>query len=642
MPDDPTPIPTELTPPPSPRTAPLTVAAPGDPPAGQTRTGVVFVHGIGTQVARETLFDWARPIIDVLGEWRREYDETNSAATIGENPVGSASVSDASNPWIEVDVPAFAGRDRAQWLFTEAYWAGDVRPPSFTDSARYLLRRIPGIAFGIAEGYGPREDRRNERLAGLLAENRDSTDPVVQSRISELELSMSRRWRITDALDHVWQFRIVRVLLGGVGTVVALTALAIYSTLHAIPIDAVRRKVDIALADTFIVEWFGDLPVILDDQAQSAAIRTRLVERVRWLRANQCTDVVLVAHSGGTLVSFATLLRYDRSAFDVAKLVTLGEAIKLGWHLEEEAHDWVPGNSVRGDVTINHPDLRWVDVWASYDPAPSGELAEVDGCPMIAVEKFTDRPDYKGIHIESRPVTNFMHLGLDHGGYWANDEGFLIPLIRHLDDPTGDGSASRFYRNQLDRTIRTERRRRRVAILLAWRWTAFAAAVGAVLAAVVRSNLADAGHAVGGVWALIPAHELLSGPIDGIGGALAVILRAVGWAAVDDWLRAAGPVVLGALIPLLAVFVIYRRGVGSWMAHDALERIAIRRERFKAAGRRTARSEAVLLVGGLVAIVIAGLVLPIGILVVWLVVVAILAAVARRVGPDADHPARVG
>ena len=148
------------------------------------------------------------------------------------------------------------------------------------------------------------------------------------------------------------------------------------------------------------------------------------------------------------IVSFATLLRYDHDAFRVAKLVTLGEAIKLGWRLEDEARDWVPGNSVRGDLTVNHPDLKWVDIWASYDPAPSGELVEREGSPLIAVERFSDKPDDPRIHVESRPVTNFMHLGLDHGGYFANDEGFLIPLIRHIDDPSGDGSASRFYRNR--------------------------------------------------------------------------------------------------------------------------------------------------------------------------------------------------
>jgi hypothetical protein len=439
------------------------------------------------------------------------------------------------------------------------------------------------------------------------------------------------RWRITDALDGVWKQPVVRTILGTVGTAAALVILAIYSALHAIPIGAIRKRVEIAMADTFIVEWFGDLPVILDDQSQSAAIRTRLVERVKWLRDNKCQDVVLVAHSGGTIVSYATLLRYDRAAFNVTKLVTLGEAIKLGWQLEEESGDWVAGNSVRGDVKVNHPDLKWVDIWASYDPAPSGELVERDGCPLIAVERFSDKPEDPRIHVESRPVTNYMHLGLDHGGYWANDEGFLIPLIRHIDDPNGDGSASRFYRNQLDRTIRTERRRRRVALLLGWRWTALAFGIVAVIAAAVRTSLSDAGDAVAGVFGLLPGHELVSGTIDGIGNAIAVIFSSIGLTGIPEALARAGPVLLGALIPVVAVFLIYRRGVGSWMAHDALERAVIRRERFDPPGQRSARAEAVLLIGGLLAVVLASLVVRLELLVLWLALVGIGGLVVRRV-----------
>ena len=152
MTEMPAPLPTKVAPAPIPEPMLRTSPVPGASPDGVPRTGIVFVHGIGTQVARETLFDWARPVIDVLGEWRREYDEGHPDAPIGENPVGSASVSDPSNPWIEVDIPAFGDRDREQWLFTEAYWAGDVRPPSFTDAARYLLRQIPGIVRGITKG----------------------------------------------------------------------------------------------------------------------------------------------------------------------------------------------------------------------------------------------------------------------------------------------------------------------------------------------------------------------------------------------------------------------------------------------------------------------------------------------------------
>src|SRR5215210_4518140 len=147
-----------------PQAVPITSAVPGPKPEEQRRTGVVWVHGIGTQVARETLFDWTRPVIDVLAEWRRAYDRTSTLPPIGENPVRAASVSDEANPWIEVDIPEFAGRRPARWVFTEAYWAGDVRAPSFAAAASYLLSRLPGIIEGIAEGWGQREPRRMKRL----------------------------------------------------------------------------------------------------------------------------------------------------------------------------------------------------------------------------------------------------------------------------------------------------------------------------------------------------------------------------------------------------------------------------------------------------------------------------------------------
>ena len=626
---DPSPVPTELPAAPPPEAKPREFPVPSAAPRDMSRTGIVFVHGIGTQAARETLFDWARPVIEVLAEWRREYDEANPTATIGENPVSAASVSDPANPWIEVDVPAFADRVREQWLFTEAYWAADLRPLSFPSAARYLFKRLPGIVRGITNGYGRREDSRRDRITRLIAANENSADPEVQMRVSDLRRSLNDRWLIVDALDGVWQYRLVRWALAGVATAVALIVLGVYTALHAIPIDAVRKKVEIAMADTFIVEWFGDLPIILDDQSQSAAVRTRLVERVKWLHDNGCQKVVVVAHSGGTIVSYATLLRYDNTAFNVAKLVTLGEAIKLGWQLEKESRDWLPGNSVRGDVKANHPALRWVDVWASYDPAPSGPMAAIDGCPLVAVDRMSDMPNDPRIHVESRPVTNFMHLGLDHGGYWLNDEGFLIPLIRHIDDPTSDGTDSRFYRDALERTVRTERRRRRVAILLAWRWTALAAGLLAVAAAILRSDLKRTGDSVAGVFGLLPGHELVSGPIDGVGNAISVVFNAIGWTAVPEALAFTGPRLLGALVPILAIFVIYSRGIGSWTAHDEIERKKIRRETFDPPGERSARSECVLLVGGLAAVILASLVLPIVLVGVVLLAVAAVALITR-------------
>ena len=565
------------------------------------RTGIVWVHGIGTQKPGESLFDWTRPLLDVLAEWRREHDDANPGAELGENPVSAASVSDPDNRWIRVDIPAFGGRDRAEWLFTEAYWAGDVRAPSFAAASAYLLGRLSGIVQGIARGYGFRENARESRLARLATTFADHPD------IGELARASDPWWRITDLLDRFWQLGPVRLLLMLVALPLSISLLAIYAVLNMIPIDAVRKRVQIAAANVFIVEWFADLAVILDDLAQSATIRSRLLERVQWLKAQGCDDVVLLAHSGGTIVSFASLLRFSHHELPVSKLVTCGEAIKLAWRLEREVGDWRKGNSVRGDLAETQPNLRWVDIWASYDPAPGGPMEAIEGCPLAVVDKLSPAPRAGVVEVESRPVTNFMHLALDHGGYWENDEGFLIPVIRHIDDPRGNGDQSRFFRDELVRTLRTERRRRRVALLLAWRWTGFAAAIAAVAGLIFGgvTNAAATGDSIARTFSLVPGHELVSGTIDGIGKVVSVLLTAIGGEGLVTQATAAGPSILGGLFVIALVLVVYSRGVSSWTAHDAIERRAIRGERLHPAGTGTARGEAILVIGGLAAVVIA-------------------------------------
>ena len=130
-------------------------------------------------------------------------------------------MSDASNPWIEVDVPKFADREREQWLVHGGVLGGR--------RAAAVVRRsgalppapagIPGIASGIASGYGVREERRAERLKALIDQYQADPDPTVRSRVDQVRLSLSSRWRITDFLDSVWQQPVVRAFLAGMGTI---------------------------------------------------------------------------------------------------------------------------------------------------------------------------------------------------------------------------------------------------------------------------------------------------------------------------------------------------------------------------------------------------------------------------------------
>ena len=608
---------------------------------GSVRTiGVVFVHGIGTQPPRETLLNWANPIVEMLAEWRREYDELHPEEAIGEDPVEAAGIEAIGGTderaWVRIAIPhTDEDHPAATWLLTEAHWAGRLRAPAFGQALRYIQSHVGAIIRGITAGYGLREERRADRVRDIIEKQPKPWDARIAHQIGELQASDSSRWRWIDILDSIWQYPAVRSVLNAVATAVSVLALAAYAPLRAIPIRAIRERAELASLDAQLVSAFGDLPVLLDDPVQAAIVRERLAETIRWVRDRGCREVVLIAHSGGAIVSFSTLLDEAYQDLQVAKLITLGQGLVLGWRLEQTTGPFVAGNPIRGDLGATRPGLRWVDFWASYDPAPAGQLVVVDQCPLVAVETVEVDLPASPIQIESRPVTNFMHLGLDHDGYWKNDEGFLVPLIRHIDDAMGDGSGSRFYRSRLDRAVRIERRRRRVGLLLGWRWMAFAAGVAAVTFALVPAvtpgvSLGTAGDNVASIWSRVPAHELVTGPIDGFGSIVAVVLDSIGLAPVSDWLAWTGPRVLGALVPIVAVFLIYSRGVGSWRTADASERQQIRREGFGPSGRAWARSEAVLLIGGLLAVVVAALGPPVPAMIGWIVAVALVALVVRR------------
>ena len=54
----------------APSEAAAKVASPSLPPEVARRTGVLLVHGIGTQAPSETFLDWSTPIVELLTDWQ--------------------------------------------------------------------------------------------------------------------------------------------------------------------------------------------------------------------------------------------------------------------------------------------------------------------------------------------------------------------------------------------------------------------------------------------------------------------------------------------------------------------------------------------------------------------------------------------
>ena len=382
-------------------------------------------------------------------------------------------------------MPAHAGVPATTWVVTEAWWASDLRAPSLGRTIDYLRRRMGTVVAGIAAGYRDRSPRLHElaQATDVIGEGRPPLD-----------------WRLAERLDLVqsrtFGARPVGWLVGGAGAVV----LAGYDLLRRIPIPVVRDFAARKMIDSFLVDWFGDLPVLLDEPVQSANVRARLARSIQRLVDDGCDAIVIVAHSGGALVSFETLLDPAYRDLRVDKLVTLGQGLGLAWRLaadpgrardharvtDSSATSRGSGRACAGSMSGRHTTLRRpvrcrrvagsapdapnrsVAAPATATPVATGDTADVPWlmqAPVTLPGEPAPAPPPETILVESRPVTNEMNVLTDHGSYWTNPEGFLIPLVRHLDAALGDASASRFYRDRADRTRRIVWRRQRVSAL---------------------------------------------------------------------------------------------------------------------------------------------------------------------------------
>jgi hypothetical protein len=599
---------------------------PGElPPDIARRTGIVFVHGIGTQAPGETFLDWSGPIVELLSDWRAA---TATGPDRIDDPVWRAefSFNAASPPYLEIAVPAYGDIPATTWVLTEAWWASDLRAPSLGRTIDYLRRRMGTVVSGIAAGYRDRSPRLHElaQATDVIGEGQPPLD-----------------WRLAERLDLIQSLtfgaRPVGWLVGGAGAVI----LAGYDLLRRIPIPVIRDFAARRMIDSFLVDWFGDLPVLLDEPVQSANVRARLARSVQRLVDDGCEAIVIVAHSGGALVTFETLLDPAYEKLKVDKLVTLGQGLGLAWRLAADpgVAEITPGHRLVGNLARVRPGLRWVDVWASYDPAPAGPLPARGGIVADASERAaagtvtavatgdaTDVPwlmqapvtlpgepvpalPPATIMVESRPITNEMNVLTDHGTYWANPEGFLIPLVRHLDAARGDAGASRFYRDRADRTRRIVWRRQRVSTLAAWGWLCSVSAIATALMLILLEAIGDrrltrAGDLLVAVWDQVPGHQIVSGPVTAIGTVVGAMLDGLGLGGLAEALASLGPVVLGLALTAGLFYALAKIGLARWHDWDHRERRAMHPETPTLPDRSIAGAQAMLLTGGLVGLVL--------------------------------------
>jgi hypothetical protein len=528
----------------------LKLPIPGKPDEGTPHVGIVFVHGIGFQRPGETLLDWSGGIETALVGWRTRVSQGDISKAQRNWPRDLVESSDVDlsgtrRSYVTLRIPgvstiADAGPQR--WTFTEAFWAAKVESVSLRLVVDWTGRE--GVTWRVVEGVlkknAPKAFKPYVELAGKF-----------------------------------W----LGLFVSALTSAVLLGYIVLRSLLALIPIQAVQDFVTFGKGERFLVGWWGDARTLVRDPVQSGTVRKSLDDAIGYLRREHgCKRIVLLAHSGGTIVAYMTLSDPELSA-RADLLITHGQAISLGRRLEDLERDSDVSAQVQPSVTrimrVAKPeDLRvraWRDFYGTHDPAPISTPSDIQ--PANALGSATK-------------VVNLRSIREDHGGYWTNDEEFVLPIIKEI-ERVGGGKSSRFTRKGacFGDDIGVERRHTRVAMRSLWGRLALVAPLVAMMlaAGVAGGKIQDAtaldlaSDVMAANYQVLPLHEVgtwLSDSVRGLtddavrNGALAitrmvlffVFLGAAAWAIlpVGNWSRmpvggVAADLLFSASIPAAAV-----------------------------------------------------------------------------------------
>jgi hypothetical protein len=421
-----------------------------------------------------------------------------------------------------VDVSAdFDGSRR--WIIAEAFWAAPLVAPSLTVMTGWLAEQggLPRIVSGIGGGW------LNRLRVGLI--------------------------------------------LSALATVFLLSYGLVRGFLQLIPFTAGLQSAVVRPFDTFLTQWAGDMWVLLRDPLQASQVRARVQNAIGLLERLKCQRIVVIAHSGGAVVSFLAIA--TQPVPSVSRLVTFGEGLNVAWRLVglQKDDDARTALMKAGSLAANlsRMGLIWDDFHASEDPVPAGPL---------------NVPSSVGIGVHDHEVWNYLSPAEDHGGYWDNTEEFVLPLAQILlaefpavMDPDGRGEpglvdrVSRLVTRLLGDRRRdgqralvqlgwtpedlgraSVRRRGRVLSLAMWRRVCLYSAVGSIAFAWLvqrRGPIEILGDQMGDVVSATPIEWAFRIPVD--------------WwreAVYESWLAqlitALGAVTLFALGALLLIYLV--------------------------------------------------------------------------------------
>lgn len=476
--------------------------------------GIVVLHGIGSQKPAVDMLDWTSAIDRALVAWRRRNHGELVGATMPVDGVEKAQIDfdGGTFPLVSIQVPGLGDHHPQTWTFTEAWWAQSIEPPT--------LRMM--VDWNGRDGV----------LATVVTQVLDHN-------------TEGARW-FGPALGRLG----LRLFVSTIGSLALLGFLALENIAGLLPIPGLQDSAILAGMNSFLVGWWGDARVLVRDPVQAANVRARLVAAIRALRSEHCSAIILIAHSGGTIVAYQTLTDPEYPKLGIDKLITHGEAIGLARLFDDDRTPQpplLPRNAPSADRTRGHMRVRttrWRDFWASHDPAPNGKLKDLTDAEQTREPQNEARLSYE--------VWNFRSILDDHGTYWDNDEEFVLRVIRELDTPKSPSTASRFTDPAATPAVGpgaspvptiVQRRRERVLFRSIWGRTALVAPVVALLLAFLSGQSTPGGPAplhqllqdALGVWTQLPIAMSVGSVLTGIATWLAPNAAAITFAGGIAW-----------------------------------------------------------------------------------------------------------
>ncbi|HEX6797540.1 MAG TPA: hypothetical protein VF116_07495 [Ktedonobacterales bacterium] len=472
-------------------------------------TGVVVIHGIGNEKRNATIEEAG----NALTYWY------NHIAGLALRPTGPSRVwlttrltedddpdAPASCATMTLSVPGDGdgADDTLRLELREVWWAQSFGLPSVgaalgwarlqfrEDAARFLLPL--GVQSGPARAAAKAPARQTPQAVTYRPQ-----DPDDERFSSEYSVHQPQRATLRFALacygivQYVWKLAqwfvlapVVYALLLAVG-LVNLLALIPWSYIQYTLVNGLSRVVGVVS-----LHWIAPLQVYLLDYTRSSAIRQRFERELdAFLRDDNCRQIVVIAHSMGTVIAYeglTTTLSTPKWRGNTTPItfICLAQALHRMWMLE--------GTDPHRLRTPLPSRVRWLHFWARYDPVAAGPITvrslrrvpwadpgEAD--PQDAIAASLER-------CENVDVVNTDSLFTDHGAYWQNVEQVIGPVAREL--VSGHPALEKLVDKHLATPGDILRRRANVA----WR-SSLALAVGIALTTLLIVVDAQNGFVVG-------------------------------------------------------------------------------------------------------------------------------------------------